>query len=73
MTEQEKLALLEETIEAEEGSLKPEMALEEIEEYDSLAKLSIIVMMEDNFGKKLAANDVRAFKTVADILKCMEK
>lgn len=73
MTEQEKLALLEETIEADEGSLKPEMELESVEEYDSLAKLSIIVMVEDNFGRKLTANDVRAFKTVGDILKCMEK
>ena len=73
MTEQEKLALLEETIEAEEGSLKPEMDLEGVGEYDSLAKLSLIVMMEDNFGKKLTANDVRSFKTVGDILKCMEK
>lgn len=73
MTEQEKLALLEETIEADEGSLKPEMDLEEVAEYDSLAKLSIIVMMEDNFDKKLTADDVRSFKTVGDILKCMEK
>ena len=73
MTEQEKLALLEETIEADEGSLKPEMDLEGVEEYDSLAKLSIIVMMEDNFGRKLTANEVRSFKTVGDILKCMEK
>lgn len=73
MTEQEKLALLEETLEADEGSLKPEMDLEGIEEYDSLAKLSIIVMMEDNFDRKLTANDVRSFKTVGDILKCMEK
>lgn len=73
MTEQEKLALLEATIEAEPGSLKPEMDLEGIDEYDSLAKLSLIVMMEDDFGRKLTANDVRSFKTVGDILKCMEK
>ena len=73
MTEQEKLALLEETIEADEGSLRADMALESVDEYDSLAKLSIIVMMEDNFDKKLTANEIRAFKTVGDILKCMEK
>ena len=73
MTEQEKLALLEETIEADEGSLKPEMYLEGVDEYDSLAKLSIIVMMDDNFGKKLTAQDIKSFQTVADILKCMEK
>lgn len=68
MNEKEKLALLEETIEAEEGSLSPETALEDVEEYDSMAKLSIIVMMEDEFGKKLAAETVKGFRTVADIL-----
>ncbi len=72
MTEQEKIALLEETLDAEEGSLKADMELTEVEEYDSMAKLSIIVMMEDEFGKKLSADDVRAFKTVGDILKWME-
>ena len=73
MTEQEKLALLEETLDADEGSLKADMELTEVEEYDSMAKLSIIVMMEDEFGKKLSADDIRAFKTVGDILKCMEE
>ena len=73
MTEKEKLALLEETLEIDEGTLKPEMSLENVEEYDSMSKLSIIVMMEDEFGKKLTAEQVRAFQTVGDILKCMEK
>lgn len=73
MTEQEKLALLEETIDAEEGSLKADMNLEGVNEYDSMAKLSIIVMMEDEFGKQLTSEDIKAFKTVGDILKWMEK
>lgn len=72
MTEQEKLALLEETIEADEGSLKPDMDLSEVEEYDSMAKLAIIVMMEDEFGKKLVGEDIKAFKTVGDILEVMQ-
>ena len=73
MTMQEKLALLEETIEADEGSLKPEMTLDEVQEYDSMTKLSIIVMMEDEFGKKLTAQEVKAFQTVGDILNLMVK
>lgn len=73
MTEKEKLALLEETIEADEGTLSPDMDLDDVDEYDSMTKLSIIVMMEDEFDKKLTAEDVRAFKTVGDILKLMEK
>lgn len=72
MSEQEKLSLLEETIEADAGSLKPEMELSDVEEYDSMAKLAIIVMMEDEFGKKLIGEDIKAFKSVADILSVME-
>ena len=71
MSEQEKLTLLEETIEANEGSLKPEMLLSEVEDYDSMAKLAIIVMIEDEFGKKITGTDVKAFKKVRDILNIM--
>lgn len=73
MNEKEKLTLLEETLEANEGTLKPEMSLDSVAEYDSMSKLSIIVMMEDEFGKKLTAEEVRAFHIVGDILNCMEK
>ena len=72
MSEQEKLALLEETLEMDEGTLKPDMELDDIEEYDSLAKLSIIVMIEDEFDKKLKTADFANFKKVSDILAIME-
>lgn len=68
MTEKEKLAMIEETLEMEEGSLAPEMELENIDEYNSMAKLSLIVMMDDEFGVKLSSAEIKGFKTVADIL-----
>lgn len=71
MSEKEKIALLEETFDLDEGTLSPDMILEDIEEYDSLAKLSLIVMMEDNFDKKAASEDIKSFKTVKDILEFM--
>lgn len=52
MTLEEKLALLEETFEADEGTIKADMMLNDIDEWDSMSKLSLIVMMEDEFGKK---------------------
>ena len=73
MTEQEKLAMLEEVLETDEGALRADMDLDEVDEYDSMTKLSLVVMMEDEFGKKLTADDIRAFRTVGDILKLMEK
>ena len=71
MSEKEKLSLLEDTLEMDEGTLQMDMALSDVEEYDSMAKLSIIVMMEDEFGVKLSGDDVKAFVTVGDIINKM--
>ena len=71
MTEKEKLALLEDMLELDNGSLKPETELSGIDEYDSMAKLSLIVLMDDECGKKLTGEQIREFKTVQDILDFM--
>lgn len=73
MTIEEKLALLEETLECDEGALKADMALDDVDEYDSMTKLSLIVMMEDEFGVKLTSDVVKGLETVQDILNLMEK
>jgi len=73
MTDQEKLALLEETFEMDEGSLKPEMKLDEVEKFDSIAKLSLIVLMDDEFGKIIKSEDIKALVTVQDLLNIMTK
>lgn len=71
MTQEEKLALLEDMLELDNGSLNPETVLAEIEEYDSMAKLSLIVLMDDEFSKKLTGEQIREFKTIQDILDFM--
>ena len=73
MNENEKLQLLEETLDLDEGSLKANMLLNDIEEYDSMAKLALIVMFDEEFGKKLDGDMVKSFKTIADILALMDK
>ena len=71
MTNEEKIALLEDMLELDNGSLKPETLLADIDEYDSMAKLSLIVLMDDECGKKLTGEQIREFKTVQDILDFM--
>ena len=71
MTEEEKIALLEDMLELDNGSLQPETELSSVDEYDSMAKLSLIVMMDDEFSKKLSGEQIRQFKTVQDILDYM--
>ncbi|MBR6400418.1 MAG: acyl carrier protein [Firmicutes bacterium] len=73
MTNQEKLALIEETLELDEGTLTPETILEDLDKYDSMAKLSLIVMFDDEFGKKVEGAEIKAFETVNDIMALMEK
>lgn len=73
MTNREKLALLEDMLELDEGALNEEMALDEIDEYDSMAKLSLIVLMEDEFDVKLTSDVIRGFKTVGDIVAMMNR
>ena len=71
MTKEEKIALLEDMLELESGALSAETELSSIDEYDSMAKLSLIVLMDDEFSKKLTGEQISAFKTVQDILDFM--
>jgi len=73
MTEREKLALLEDMLELDEGDLTVDKALDDIDEYDSMAKLSLIVLMEDEFGVKLTGDVIKGFETVGDIVAMMNK
>lgn len=71
MTQEEKIALLEDMLELDANTLTPETELASIDEYDSMAKLSLIVLMDEECGKKLTGEEIRAFKTVMDILDFM--
>lgn len=73
MTEREKLALLEDMLELDEGALTVDTVLDDVDEYDSMAKLSLIVMMEDEFDVKLTGDVIKGFETVGDIVKLMNK
>ena len=69
---QTKLEKLEDFMDIDSGSLTPDLLLSDIEEWDSLSALSYVVMMKDDFGKKISGDEIRAFKTVQDILNTME-
>lgn len=72
MTQEEKIALLEDMLELDTNSLTPDTELASIEEYDSMAKLSLIVLMDEEFGKRLSGEQILKFKNVGDILAFME-
>ena len=55
----------------DEGELAADMVLDEIEEYNSMAKLALIVLMSDEFDKTLTSDQIKSFVTVKDILDFM--
>lgn len=72
MTVKEKLAILEDVMELDEGTLSTEDILDNYDEWDSLAAISLIAIMDEKFHKILTGQDVKTFKTVSDVLSVME-
>ena len=68
----EKMALIEEVLDVEEGSLTPETLLSDVDEWDSIAALSLIVMLDENFNKTVSGAQIKALESVKDILAYME-
>ncbi len=72
MTNQEKLQLLEEIMELDEGTLKEDMLLSDIDEWDSISLLSFMAMMDEKFSKNITGSEVKIQKTVGDLMSLME-
>ena len=73
MTRKEIIEMIEEMLDVEDGSLNEESNLSEIPEYDSMTKLSLIVMCDDEFGKRLTGERMVEFSTIKDILDFIEE
>lgn len=73
MERNEIIGMIEDILDIEQGSLNEESVLTQIEEYDSMTKLSLIVMCDDEFGKKLTGERLIQFETIKDILDFIEE
>lgn len=71
MENTKKVELLAELFDMEEKDLDPKMVLANLENWDSMTKLSLIVMMDDECGKTLEADTLKRFQTVQDIMDYM--
>lgn len=66
-----KIELLADLFELETDEFTPETDLDELEEWDSLAAISYVVMMDEEFEKVANPEEIKEFKTVQDILNTM--
>ena len=68
MNLQEKLTLIEEVLDVAEDSLTPETLLAEVDEWDSIAALSLVVMLDEKFEKTVSGVQIKSLAIVNDIL-----
>ncbi len=61
------LELLEDVMDLDEDTLQTDMVLEDIEEWDSLSKLALMAEVKKKYGKRMTAEEIAGFVTVADI------
>lgn len=71
MTNQQKLAEIADILEMEPEELTPELVLDGLETWDSIAVLSVISVMNDKFDKFPNADEIRRYKTIGDLLDAM--
>lgn len=72
MSVQEKLEKLAEIMDLEVDELNEDTVLADIDEWDSVAALSFIAMMDEEFGKAIRGAEIRQFVTVKDAMDVME-
>ena len=67
MTQQELLTHIQDALQRDEG-LTPEMNLQELEEWDSLAIVSLISLYDTHFGISVTGNTLRDCQKVGDLI-----
>lgn len=73
MTEIEKLARFTDTIECEHPEhVKPDTVLKDIDEWDSMAMISVITMLATKFKRTLTYDELKGLVHVSDVLALME-
>lgn len=69
MTREEFILELEDIMCAEEGSLNEKDRLSELEDWDSLAIISFIAMVDKKLAKKVDIPSIKSCQTVEDLIK----
>ena len=72
MTIEEKKVLLADVFEIDVLELDLDTKLRDIPSWNSMTRLSLIVLFDDEFSKKLTGDQIKKFSTISDIIDFME-
>jgi len=62
------ISALAEALELEKGQIKPGDFFRDYETYSSLTELSVLAMLDSDFGIEIEMKDFNNFKTVGDLI-----
>jgi acyl carrier protein len=68
MTQEEFITELEDILSLDEGELTPNSNLKEIEDWDSLAVISVIALVDKKIGKKMDVLSIKECVSVSDLI-----
>jgi acyl carrier protein len=68
MTNNELIELFAEAIEIDVSLIQPEKAIAEYAEWNSLAWLTILSLLDERYGIQLTGKEIRNFVTVNDVI-----
>lgn len=66
-----KMELLADMLDVEVDDISESTVLEDLEEWDSMNALNLIVLIDENFGKTITADVVNNLETIGDVLNIM--
>jgi acyl carrier protein len=74
MDEEYKIALLAEVLEVDAIDIHADYSLDKFESWDSMAALTLIVMLEENYDRTdIDSELIKSLVTVGDVFKIMER
>ncbi len=72
MTIEKKMEIIADILDMDVNELTPETELASLEDWDSVAALSFIAMMDEEFGKAGKGSTIKGVVTIQDALNIME-
>ena len=72
MTKQEKIEALADILEMDESDITDDLVLDECETWDSIAVLSVISIINEQFNRFPHAEEIKEYRTVGDLMGAME-
>lgn len=67
------ISALTEALEMETGQIKIEDSFRDYETYSSLTELSVLAMLDSDFGIEIEMKDFNNYKTVGDLIKLVSE